>query len=44
MGLEEDEGEEGRGGSLCLYPAEPLSPGVRMTGSQPDGTEQVCSM
>lgn len=24
-------------------PAEPLSPGISMTGSQPDGTEQVCS-
>lgn len=26
------------------YPAEPLSPELRMTGSQPDGTEQVYSM
>lgn len=32
------------GGSPVVYPAEPLSPGVRMTGSQPDGTEQVSSM
>lgn len=27
----------------CVCPAEPLSPGVSMTGRQPDGTEQVCS-
>lgn len=43
MGLEEEEERE-EGCSPVVYPAEPLSPGVRMTGSQPDGTEQVCSM
>lgn len=32
------------GGSPVAYPADLLSPGVRMTGSQPDGTEQVYSM
>lgn len=30
-------------GLLHACPAEPLSPGVSVTGSQPDGTEQVCS-
>lgn len=48
-GLEQEEEKEeekvgGVGGSPVVYPAEPPSPGVRMTGSQPDGTEQVCSM
>lgn len=37
-------GPEHEGCSPVAYPAELLSPGVRMTGSQPDGTEQVCSM
>lgn len=38
-------GTEQERGALQLYtPQSSPSPGVGMTGSQPDGTEQVCSM